>query len=79
MWKCCFSKHELSPSEADICVVRGTNMGLLPALVQHSLNLTLLYTVTSTIIGLLTMFCKLSLSRAGKEYFTEEGNIWTVF
>lgn len=75
MWKCCFSKHELSPSEAGYCVLRGTDMGLLPVLVQHSLNLTLLYTVTSTIIGLLTMSCKLSLSRVVKEYFTEEGNI----
>lgn len=77
--KCCFSKMNWAPSGAGLCVFRGTNVGCFLLLFSTQLDLGLLYLVTSAVIGLLTLLCKVPLSRAVKEYFTEESNIWTVF
>lgn len=78
--KCCFSKMNWAPSGAGHCVVRGTNVGrCFLLLLSTQLDLGLSYSVTSAVIGLLTLLCKVSLSRAVKQYFTEESKIWTVF
>lgn len=44
-------------------------------LLSTQLDLGLSYSVTSAVIGLLTLLCKVSLSRVVKEYFTEESKI----